>query len=281
VNLVQRTQCGHLPDPFDPTPIQQGISVYYTSLMLGGINFAILEDRKFKSGPFGRVNKEAKRADLVISKEYDPSDFDIAGLQLLGDRQMAFLKQWGSSSDGEMKAVLSQTSFASSSHLYGKNQVRRYADLDTNGWPQTKRNEALRVIKHAKAVHIAGDQHLATLLQHGVNEFRDGPWAFCSPASINTYYGRAWHPEGDKAGKNSDSSNPLPWNGDYLDGFGNKITMHAYANKDGAFNGEGYGLIKFKKSTKEVTFECWPREVDASKPDAKQFAGWPRTVTPE
>ncbi|HGY90852.1 MAG TPA: DUF4976 domain-containing protein, partial [Planctomycetes bacterium] len=29
VNAVQRTQTSHLPDPFDPTPVEQGIGVYY------------------------------------------------------------------------------------------------------------------------------------------------------------------------------------------------------------------------------------------------------------
>lgn len=29
VNLAQRTQCGHNPDSYDATPIEQGISVYY------------------------------------------------------------------------------------------------------------------------------------------------------------------------------------------------------------------------------------------------------------
>ena len=40
----------------------------------------------------------------------------------------------------------------------------------------------------------------------------------------------------------------------------------------------GYGIIKFDRETRETTFECWPRGVDPSQPDAKQFAGWPRTV---
>ncbi|MEC9348815.1 MAG: hypothetical protein VX387_03760, partial [Planctomycetota bacterium] len=32
VNEVQRAQTSHLPDPYDPTPIQRGITVYYTDL---------------------------------------------------------------------------------------------------------------------------------------------------------------------------------------------------------------------------------------------------------
>ena len=49
-------------------------------------------------------------------------------------------------------------------------------------------------------------------------------------------------------------------------------------NKESGSNGDGYGLIRFNKSTREVTFEYWPREVDVTKPGAKQFPGWPKTV---
>ena len=59
VNMVQRQQSWHLPDAFDPTPVQRGISVYYTRLKVGGMDFAILEDRKFKTGPMGRSRSRA------------------------------------------------------------------------------------------------------------------------------------------------------------------------------------------------------------------------------
>ncbi|MHA4820314.1 metallophosphoesterase family protein, partial [Streptomyces aculeolatus] len=44
VNMVQRVQCGHDPDPYDPTPVEQGISVYYGAFAYGGVSFALLED---------------------------------------------------------------------------------------------------------------------------------------------------------------------------------------------------------------------------------------------
>jgi len=44
VNAVHNTQVSHLPDPFDPTPIEQNISVYYTDLVYGDISFAIIAD---------------------------------------------------------------------------------------------------------------------------------------------------------------------------------------------------------------------------------------------
>jgi hypothetical protein len=52
------------------------------------------------------------------------------------------------------------------------------------------------------------------------------------PAIVNNYYGRWWWPEDEKPGANPVPGSPLPWTGDYLDGFHNKITMVAYANPD-------------------------------------------------
>ena len=81
--------------------------------------------------------------------------------------------------------------------------------------------------------------------------------------------------------------------GDYLDGFNNKITVHAYANPNTTYFesqktrtanlgksgwADGWGLIRFKKSTREVTFECWPRFTDVTQPGAQQFPGWPHTI---
>ncbi len=277
VKMVERCQTAHLPDPFDPTPIQQGIGVYYTNLIVGGIDFAILEDRKFKSGPKGKIPQQGPRPDHIRNPNYDPKSVDVAGLELLGNRQLTFLDTWGQQNEGiAMKAVLSQTGFCGGAHLHGKKENRLHADMDSNGWPQTGRNKALQAIKKANAVHIGGDQHLATVIQHGINEFEDGPWAFIVPALVNNYYSRWWWPEDEKAGKNSNDK--LPWTGQYLDGFNNKITMQAYVNPESTSRGSGYGLIKFKKAANQVVFECWPREVDVSTDTARQFTGWPITV---
>ncbi len=279
VRMVERCQTAHLPDPVDPAPIGQGIGVYFTSLMLGGIDFAILEDRKFKSGPAGKIPKQGPRPDHINDPQYDPASIDLPGLVLLGERQHQFLNEWGQSWSGvRMKAVLSQTGFCGGAHIHGDRDNRLFADLDSNGWPQTGRNQALRLIQAAGAIHIGGDQHLSTVIQHGIDEFRDGPWAFIVPASVNTIYERWWLPEGEAPGANRDEDSVLPYTGDYLDGFQNKITMHAYANPDQGYNGEGYGLVRFDKAAGTVTFECWPRTVDVSLPSTEQFPGWPITV---
>jgi hypothetical protein len=280
VNQVQRAQTSHLPDPHDPTPVRRGITVYYTSLNVGGIDFAILEDRKWKTGPDGLVPKMGPRPDHVTDPKYDPAAVDLPEAELLGERQLRFLRAWGQDWTGAtMKSVLSQTPFANAAHLHGKAENRLVADLDSNGWPQHGRNAALREMRKCFAVHLCGDQHLATMLQHGVNDWEDAGWSFCSP-SIWNLYGRWWDPE--QKPLNHDPKSPLEHTGRFRDGFGNKITVHAYANPaPGNNQGTGYGLVRFQKSTREITCECWPRFVDVTKADAKQYTGWPITVKQE
>ncbi|MDB2686060.1 hypothetical protein N9Y42_02510 [Mariniblastus sp.] len=283
VNMVQRCQTWHLPDPIDAKPIKRDIGVYFTDLTVGGVNFAILEDRKFKSGPKGKIPKMGPRADHINDPSYDRAAIDLPGLVLLGDRQLEFLNQWSQDwTDAEMKCVLSQTAFCGAVHLHGSKDNRLLADLDSNAWPQTGRNKALVAIRRAWAPHLCGDQHLAVFVKHGIDEFGDGPFAFTSPAIVNTIYGRWWWPKEETAGPNPVVDSPLPWTGDYLDGLGNKISMLAYANppnrKDEKQRGDGFGVVRFNKTTREITFECWPRFADVNDGDKAQFAGWPITI---
>jgi hypothetical protein len=174
VNLVQRAQTSHLPDPYDPEPVLQGITVYYTSLNVGGIGFAIVEDRKFKTGPAGLIPQQGPRPDHINDPSYDRASIDVPEARLLGRRQLQFLHEWGKDwTDTQMKAVLSQTIFAGGAHIHGNNQGRLLADLDSNGWPQSGRARALKEIRRCFALHIAGDQHLATVIHHGVNSWED------------------------------------------------------------------------------------------------------------
>jgi hypothetical protein len=283
VNMVQRCQTWHLPDAYDPTPIERGIGVYYTHLRVGGVDFAIVEDRKFKSGPEGKIPPMGPRPDHINDPNYDRAAVDLPGLQLLGDRQLDFLEAWSSDWTGaEMKAVLSQTAFCGAVHLHGSPDNRLLADLDCNGWPQTGRNEALKRIRAAWAPHICGDQHLAVVVQHGIEHPSDGPFGFTSPAIVNTIYGRWWHPEDEQPGPHPVPDSPLPWTGEYQDGLGNLIRMIAYANPedrtDETKRADGHGIVRFNKADRTITFECWPRFSSVSDGDQAQFAGWPITI---
>jgi hypothetical protein len=292
VKMVERQQTFNLPDAYDPTPIGQGIGVYYTDLNIGGIDFAIIEDRKFKTGPKGTIPQMGPRPDHINDPKYDRKAVDLPDLKLLGDRQLDFLHNWSQDWTGtQMKAVLSQTAFTGAVHKHGKLENRLLADLDSNAWPQTGRNKALTEIRRGVATHLCGDQHLGVSVQHGIEDFRDGPYAFTNPALVNTIYGRWWWPENEQAGNGEKIDGPLPWTGDYLDGLGNKVTMLAYANpkyatmtelrKNRTSRADGYGLIRFNKSNNKVTFECWPRFCDVRKGDTVQFPGWPITFQME
>jgi len=282
VNMVQRCQTWHLPDPVDPVPLERGIGVYFTNLVVGGIDFAIIEDRKFKSGPEGKIPQMGPRPDHFNDPNYKREAIDLEGLELLGDRQEKFLASWAEDWTGaQMKCLLSQTAFCGAVHLHGKPDNRLLADLDCNGWPQTKRNDALRLARRAWATHICGDQHLAVVVKHGIDTPSDGPYSFTSPAIVNTIYGRWWHPLDEKAGLQPVENSPLPWTGEFQDGLGNFIRMIAYANppdvKDEKQRGDGYGIVRFHKKDQSVTFECWPRFSDVREGDEAQYPGWPVT----
>lgn len=194
VKMVERAQTSHLPDPYDPTPIDQGIGVYYTSMTVGGISFAIIEDRKFKSGPQGLVPQQGPRPDHIRNPDYDPKSVDVPGAVLLGDRQLKFLRQWGQDWTGvEMKCVLSQTIFCGGAHIHGSIGGRLHADMDSNGWPQTGRNKALDAIRRSFSFMLAGDQHLGSIFHHGIDDFGDAGYSFCVPSIANLYL-RWWKP---------------------------------------------------------------------------------------
>lgn len=293
VKEVERAQTSHLPDPYDPTPVQQGIGVYYTAMNLGGISFAIIEDRKFKTGPQGVIPKEmwekSKRADHIFMNTpgYEPSKVDVPGTVMLGERQLRFLRDWATNWQGvEMKAVVSATIFSNAAHIHGGHteKDRLLADLDSNGWPQRGRNKALAEIRKGFGFMIAGDQHLSTVIHHGIDDWNDAGYSFCVP-SIANYYWRYWKPL-----ENGVNHLPgQPHTGQFKDGFGNKLSVWAFANpgdygrepKELHDNAPGYGIIRFNKRDRKITMEAWPRYVDPRKPGSKPYKGWPWTISQE
>ncbi len=287
VNSVQKAQTWHLPDPYDPAPVERDIKVYYTSLKIGKVGFAIVEDRKFKTGPKGLVPPMGPRPDHITDPGYDPKIVDLPEGKILGERQLEFLEEWGRNWQGvNMKAVLSQTIFANAAHRHGKYDYALVADMDSNGWPQSARERALKAMRKFFGFHLAGDQHLASVIHHGVNQFRDAGYSFCVPSIVN-YYNRWWVPENGPDGQPVEGS--LDGLGDYFDGFHNRITMYAYANpseeRKNKWGGEwgeraaGYGLVRFDTEKRSITMECWPRGVDITGNDAGQYEGWPATIS--
>lgn len=285
VQMVHRTQTSHLPDPADPSPIEQGISYYSCDLHWGRVGFAIFADRMFKSGcaDHGLPPSGTGRPDHYNNENFDTAGLDLPGLKLLGDRQLNFLDRWAGDWSGvDMKLALSQTVFANMATHHGQGLMPLIADLDSNGWPQAGRNKALAQIRKAFAMHVGGDQHLASLVHMGIDDFGDAPWSFCVPSTANLYP-RAWAPA--IKGK-YEFPKPEQFLGNRLDGFKNKVTVYAAANPGNDMghlprvlhNGmPGYGIIVIDKPSRTYTAHCWPRFADPADP-TQQYPGWPRTI---
>ena len=290
VNVVHRTQTSHHPAPFDPTPIERGISVYHGDMVYGRISFAIIADRMFKSGPRGTVATWTGRADHIRDPKLDPKTVDKPGLKLLGSRQLKFLDHWAADWTGaDMKTVLSQTIFCNLANYHGGGKMFLVADLDSNGWPQTGRNRALAAMRRGFAFHLAGDQHLPSIVLHGVDEYGDAGFSFCVPSTA-AGYPRSWLPDKEGRPVKNRIEPGLPNTSDYLDGLGNRLTVYAIGNpaeknRPGVLNtlhdkSSGYGMVRFDKSKREITIECWRLLFDAAAPkEGDQFPGWPRTIS--
>jgi hypothetical protein len=287
VNAVHRTQCSHHPDLYDPRPVERDISVFYGPMLYGRISFAILGDRQFKSGPQGKVDTGTGRPDWVLDANWDTSTLDKPGLELMGARQEQFLEAWVADWTGaDMKCALSQTIFVNVANYHGPKQQFIPADLDSNGWPQTPRNRALRILRKGFAFHYAGDQHLPSVTHYGVDTWNDAGYAFCVP-SIAAGYPRSWRP--DAEGRSVQNRVNGPNTGEYLDGFGNHVTVWAVGNpaaknRKGRINmlhdkSSGFGIVRFNKPDQTITMECYRLQVDAQTLEASdQFPGWPVTV---
>jgi alkaline phosphatase D len=307
VNMIQHTQTSHLPDPYDPTPVKQGIRVYYTNWNYAGVSFAILEDRKFKSAPKNVLPSEAKiNNGFIQNPAFDIKEHRDIDAVLLGERQMKFLNDWSSDWKGgvEMKCVLSQTNLCTVATLPKGSitdaivpglpipELGEYiggdwptCDMDSNGWPQKGRDEAIKTIRKCFAFHIAGDQHIASMVHYGVDAFGDSGYAFAGPALNNIFPRRWWPPLND----HQSLPGKAAYTGNFFDGFGNRMTVHAVANPRKTRHepaivydrATGYGIVTFDKAKRTIHVECWPRYVDPDNNINGQYKGWPITIKQE
>jgi alkaline phosphatase D len=307
VNAMHRTQVAHLPDRVDPEPLANGITTYHTRLEYGGLSFAILADRMWKSPPSVVVADGS----VVNGWSQDPAfdaatQSDVPGAVLLGDRQERFLETWASdwSGDAWMKVVLSQTPFVDVATIPSEAMSgavlpgapiaqpgeylegdKKAADMDSNGWPPSGRDRAIRAMRKGFAFHIVGDQHLGHLTRYGVDAWNDAGHVFTLP-SIANLWPRRWYPP-------QPGRSPMPWaprnTGEYLDGFGNKMTVLAVANPTQVDfephelyqRAPGYGIVRFHRTTRRIEVEAWPRWAEADAPDPRLYPGWPITVMQE
>lgn len=266
IRMVYRIQHGHNPDAYDPTPIEHNIPVTYGSFIYGGVNFAMVEDRKFKSPPNNKMNL------LKTTGE------------LLGKRQEQFLADWKDSAPGLPKICLTASIWGSPQTKGVNNPL---LDYDSNGYPADGRDRAVKLVADAKALVLAGDQHLGLVAHQGIDQFDDGALFFAGPAAAAFW--QRWF-ESDGSLPNSLPNNPNT--GDFIDTYGNKMHVMAVANPqlayadfaagnqswgmflaDNALKTEGYGIVHVNHQQQNFALECWHWNAQPGKNE--QFAGWP------
>lgn len=266
--------------------VAQGMGGDCTEIRYAGVSFAVIDDQKFRSDPASLLPEARITDGHATNPAFNPSvDGNLPDAILLGDKQEQFLDAWSNDwTNGTwMKVVLSQHLFSNMGTLpvEGSHDVADQ-DFASNGWPQTARNRALTLLRKGYAFHIAASQGIGGVIQYGVTNWRDAGYAFAVPPVSNITPGR-WCPR--EPGIARFELDPR-YTGDYLDGFGNKMTVYAAANPSSSgletarMNGTaaGYGLVRFNRSTRDITMECWPRQADSSNPESKQYLGWPLTI---
>jgi alkaline phosphatase D len=292
VKMVERTMVSNLPDS-DPynveqpaPPIEQGIKTYFTGMVYGRIGIAVIEDRKFKTG-----------------KNSPPPENEQ---HLLGQRQHDFLDAWALDWSGQdLKFFVSQSPLANLHTHAGSGYGFSVNDKDTHGWPVHRRNEAWEHIRKSFSFQLAGDQHLATVALHGVDEPRDAGYSFTVPAFAN-FFPRCWdlvHNAGGTTGIVSPYKGDFFLNGNGLlpDGvtpnltsdFPHHFNVLAAGNPEQYYQrtrgidppalhdrGAGYGIVRIEKATRKITFECWPRFADPDHPTTgSQYPDWPISIS--
>jgi alkaline phosphatase D len=292
VNMVNRTQCGQLPDPYDPTPIKQGMSVWYTGLTYGRVSFAIISDRIFKTAPEAVSDWEGRHDHMKEPRE-DLSFLDKPGVEMIGERQTKFLNDWILDWDGaDMKVLLSQTVYANVATHHGGLSEYLYGDLDSGGWPKSGRDKLINLMRKGAVFHINGDQHLPSLVQYGLKEYRDAGWSYCTPAICN-FYMRWYLPDELAIPVLNRPDHGYPNTGNYEDSFGNLSYVYAVGNpgkivqdnnsryNNAQIRASGFGMITFDQTERSIDIDAWRFIADVENPNMvrDQFAGWPLTIS--
>lgn len=268
VRMVYRMQCGGNPEAAEPAPITNGIPVSYCSFEWGGAEFAIIEDRKWKTSP---IQGEGLLGHIG---------------ELLGERQEQFLERWAATPSDKPRIILTQSVWAG---LETEPTGEPVMNFDANGYPALGRRKAVQLAKQAGALLLSGDQHLTSIVRHGIDRHDDGPVQFTSPSG-GTFWQRWFEPSAEQPNPRG----ALPYTGDWRDAFGNPLRVLAVANPaisyadyrkhvkgrsqilyDRKLKREGYGVVRVDHAAASYAIECWEWNKNPITEPESQFPGWP------
>lgn len=152
------------------------------------------------------------------------------------------------------------------------------------------RDRAIRTLRKAFTFQVSGDQHLPSLVQYGVDDYRDAGWSYCTPA-ISVIYSRWFRPDDLNIPVHDRPDHNHPNTGKYEDSFGNINYVYAIGNpEDFTRQGSryefeqaksaGFGMVYFDQATRDIHIESWRFLADVVNPSPDdQHPGWPLTIS--
>jgi len=299
VRLVLATQTSHLPE--SPSGQLPGTSFkpYFCEVNYGSLSLAVLDDRMFKTPPASVYGPEQIRNGWPANPtpEIAGREAKAKGASLHGQEQLAFMKRWAEDWSGqtEYKAALSQSLWACLETVpagaAGDEALFKSpppspgeyppsdepaADFNSGGWPPAAREEAVKILRKALAVHLAGSGGPAASLKYGLERYEEAGYALV-PKPLTSNWLVRWLPAARTRVKGKTLPGPT---GNFSDAFGNRLTVKAVANpeatgdQDSSGLSSGFGLVRFRPDG-TIVFENRSVAPSTSSQEAGLLPGWP------
>ena len=297
VNMVEQTQTKHLPDPIDPAQNEHNIKSFFTNMNYGDISFAIVECKKYRSSPASIYPSLPIVNGYLLNPIFDNQVISTNDATILGKIQKSFLSTWiNDFKNSYFKVYLGQLTFSNLQTVPDSTPVSRYRhqlpcfveseqpswksalDFSSGAWPIQERNEILNILRQSGALVIGGDNYLPSLVHYGIDNQKDAVIGFTIPAIAKTS-GTRWYIK-----KNQPKKNETSIDNNYLDGFGNRMSILAVANAvpgkdiDKVFNEKsGFGLVTFNKTSGIIVIQALKRNENLKKNLPTNMEGYPFT----
>ncbi|HNT00477.1 MAG TPA: hypothetical protein PKJ80_00465 [Candidatus Saccharicenans sp.] len=298
VRLVLATQTSHLPDSPAGELGEAGFRPYFCEVNYGCLSLAVLDDRMFKTPPASVYGPEQIRNGWPVNPALEiGKEAKARGASLHGEEQLAFMKRWAEDWSGqiEYKAALSQSLWAcletvpagtaGDEALFKSpppspgeypSSDEPAADFNSGGWPPAAREEAVKILRKAMAVHLAGSGGPPASLKYGLDRFEEASYAFV-PKPLTSAWLVRWLPAPKTRVKGKTLPSPT---GNFRDAFGNRLTVKAVANPEasadqsGSNLSSGFGLVRFLPDGK-IIVENRSVTASTSLKEAGPIPGWP------
>ncbi len=299
INMAVKTQTAHMPPSYNPQPDMRGIEPWYTRLVIGGVDLALVEDDLMQpdtltTGIGQKINSSgiAKRT-----------------------RQLRFLEEWTNKWHGvDIKAVVTNTSSiqhitqppapsgqkekVSSTAGQGEEKPQPVLQLNKKASHITSKQvkEVLSQVRKSHALVIKGGSRMPYLIHHGIDDWEDAGYEFGFPP-----WSQAAPPQSTEMAMQNKSitdsvlNDSLTLPAKFRDPHGHPVMLKTLTkgsdrkktggprqkgfgreNHDTSYlsgMAPGFGIVRFNTRDQEVSLSVWPADVDPQ--NAQPLPGWP------